>query len=104
MIEILDAERDAVEADPGQHAHGIRIAVARIDLDTELAIRRVGEREALLQRLEQALHLRGIEEVRRTAAEMQLVDRAIGVEHRRGHLDFAQQTLEIAVRRDCGRA
>ena len=97
-VEILDAERNAVEADLGQHAHGVRIAVARIDLDAELAIRRIGQREALVQAFEQTLHLRGIEEVRCAAAEMQLVDRAIGVEHRRGHLDFAQQMFEIAVR------
>ena len=74
-IEILDADRQAVEAVRGEHPHVLRTGIARIELDTELAVGASVEREVLIQRFKQISHLPRVEEIRRATAEMELHDR-----------------------------
>src|SRR6185312_15472392 len=96
-IEILDAHRDAVEAQLAQRAHVVAVGEARVDLDAVFAILRVTEAEVPRQRFHQLAHLRGIEEIRRATAEMQLAHRPVAIEQRRDQLDLAIQALEIAL-------
>src|SRR3546814_17874304 len=62
-----------------------------------LAIRLVAETEVPRQRLQQLAHVRGIEEVRRAAAEVQLAYRPVAVEQRRDQLDLAVQSFKVTV-------
>ena len=80
LVEVLDADRKAVEAQVGEECHAPGLGAARIHLDRDL-----GFRLAFELRVEQAHqrgHLLAREERRRAAAPVQLADPALGSSRR----------------------
>src|SRR3546814_9338707 len=75
----------------------VAVGKAWIDLDAVLAIRLVAETEVPRQRLQQLAHVRGIEEVRRAAAAVQLAYRPVAVEQRLDQLDLAVPSFKVTV-------
>lgn len=71
------------------------MAEARIDLDAEFSRAIASERELSIEYFEQLDQDFGTEEVRRSAAEMELHHRSISVDAARDEFDFAIQILEI---------
>ena len=103
-VEILHAQARAVEADGGELADVAGVSVARIELDREIAVVTRGEPELPAQRVDDVAQLRRRQEIRRAAAEVQLDDFAIAIEHRRRHRDLAIQAREVGSRPARGRA
>jgi hypothetical protein len=108
-IEILHAEAGAVETDPSQPGDVVGRDETRIQLDGKIAIGARAEGEVVRERIEQFTQLRGGEEIRRPAAQMQLHHFAIAVECRRERGDLAQEPAQVCfapgdVARDDARA
>ena len=96
-IEIPHAQAGPVEAQPCQHRHVMGIDEARIEFDRKIALRRIAEVEAPAQAFHQRGHRPGIEEVRRTAAQMQLDDLTAILELRCQQIGLGQHARYIAV-------
>jgi hypothetical protein len=96
-IEILHAQAGPVEAQPRQHGDIAGIDEARIEFDREIALRRIAEIEAPAQPFHQRGHRLGIEEVRRTTAQMQLDDLTAVLELRCQQVGLGQHARDVAV-------
>ncbi len=92
-VEILDADRDPVEAQPGEKLDRVGADLARIDLDRYLGIRR--KREAGVQHPHQHRHFVAREERRRAAAEVQLLDPRAAFDEAAHDLDLAADVLDV---------
>jgi hypothetical protein len=95
-VEILHADRDAVEAERGQRLHAAGPELARIDLDRALGIGL--EVELRADRVCERAHLLGREKSRRTAAEMQLRHAPAAAEPLARERQFLREVLDILCR------
>ena len=94
-VEVLHAQAGPVEAGLGQLANVVRGKEARIQLDRDVAVVGLAEAEMPLQRIDRLVQLRGRQEVRRAAAEVQLDHFAVAVEHGRREFDLTVQPGQV---------
>jgi len=92
-VEVLDAERHAVEAEAAQEGDGFAVDAARIDLDRKLRV--VGERESRSQPFHQHRHLALLKKRGRSSPPVQLRHRGRDVEVRRDEVDLLYQPINV---------
>ena len=92
-VEILDPDRDPVEAEVAEEGDGVGVDLARIDLDRDLGVRRDVERAA--QHAHEVGHLVAGEEGRRAAAPVQLLDGGSPLDHAADDADLAADVPDV---------
>jgi len=95
-LEVLHAERDAVEAELAQELHRSWRRMAWIHFDRALAVG--GARQAGIERPHERGELLARKEVGRAAAPVQLADLGAPTEKRREQLEFALEVGDILAR------
>ena len=69
-VEVLHAQRCAVEPARGQCRHPCRVAETRVDFDRNIAVAAVGKMKLPAQDIHSIRQLRGVKEVRRAATKV----------------------------------
>ena len=92
-VEVLDADRNPVEAQLAEERDRVRADLARIDLDRDLGVGCHVERAA--QHAHQRGHLVAREERRRAAAPVKLLDDRVALDHAADDADFAADVLDV---------
>jgi len=94
-VEVLHAEAHAVETELAQQPDRGGIGLARVDLDRVLALVVIAQGEALAGGVHQTAHLIKVEEGRRAAAPVQLVDEAVAVHVAGDQIHLLFQQVEV---------
>ena len=92
-VEVLDADRDAVEAERRHERDRVRRHLARIDLDRDLGIGRDGECAA--QPTHQRRHFVARQERRRAATPVKLLHGRCAFDQRRDEVDLAPDVRDV---------
>src|SRR5690606_13970069 len=94
LVEVLHTQAGAVETRAGEVRDVARPDVPRVELDGEIRGRAARQAQVPAHALDYGRELRRCEEVRRTAAEMELRHLAIGSEQRQGEVDLGEKPLD----------